>query len=229
MLAERRLKVREIAETVDISKICVGHIPHEILGMRKRGTMGAAFAHSGQRAQPLQSSVWCCLSAIRRYFCVVSWPSTKRRSTGTHQRQPERLWPPFCGIHKVWSTSTTWRRAKRSQGSTMSNYSVDSTLNCRKAAPFSEEKYALPPWQRTGSHLRRRHGQIGRIRLRTAASSTAFSRFSPVRLLFVSKLEKLAGQKFESNEEVTASVTSSSGLLWRSTLQTSKQRVFRTG
>ena len=50
---------------------------------------------------------------------------------------------------------------------------------------------ALSPWQRTGSHLRRCHGQIGRIRLQTAASSTIFSRFGPVRLLFVSKLEKV--------------------------------------
>ena len=60
-----------------------------------------------------------------------------------------------------------------------------------KMALFGEEKSALPPWQRTGSHLHRRHGQIGRIRLRAAAPSTVFSRFDPVRLLFVSKLEKV--------------------------------------
>ena len=35
LLADRRLKVREIIETVGISKDCVGHILHEILGMRK--------------------------------------------------------------------------------------------------------------------------------------------------------------------------------------------------
>ena len=35
VLADRRLKVREIAETVDISKDRVGHILHEIFGMRK--------------------------------------------------------------------------------------------------------------------------------------------------------------------------------------------------
>lgn len=35
VLADRRLKVREIAETVGISKDRVGHIMHEILGMRK--------------------------------------------------------------------------------------------------------------------------------------------------------------------------------------------------
>ena len=34
-MADRRLKVREIAEIVGISKDRVGHILHEILGMRK--------------------------------------------------------------------------------------------------------------------------------------------------------------------------------------------------
>jgi len=35
VLADRRLKIREIAEKVGISKDRVGHILHEILGMRK--------------------------------------------------------------------------------------------------------------------------------------------------------------------------------------------------
>jgi len=35
VLADRRLKIREIAETVGMSKDRVGHILHEILGMRK--------------------------------------------------------------------------------------------------------------------------------------------------------------------------------------------------
>jgi hypothetical protein len=35
ILADHRLKVQEIAETVDISKDCVGHMLHKILGMRK--------------------------------------------------------------------------------------------------------------------------------------------------------------------------------------------------
>ena len=34
VLTDRRLKVREIAQTVGISKDCVGHIMHEILDMR---------------------------------------------------------------------------------------------------------------------------------------------------------------------------------------------------
>jgi len=35
VLADRRLKVREIAETVRISEDRVGHILHDVLGMRK--------------------------------------------------------------------------------------------------------------------------------------------------------------------------------------------------
>jgi len=35
VLADRRLKIREKAKTVGMSKDCVGHILHEILGMRK--------------------------------------------------------------------------------------------------------------------------------------------------------------------------------------------------
>ena len=35
VLAGHRLKMREIAETVSISKDCLGHILREILGMRK--------------------------------------------------------------------------------------------------------------------------------------------------------------------------------------------------
>lgn len=31
----------------------------------------------------------------------------------------------------------------------------------KKSAPLGEEKSALPAWQRTGSHLRRRHRPIG--------------------------------------------------------------------
>jgi len=46
VLAYRRLKIREIAETVGMSKDRVGHILHEILGLRK------LFAHSGQQTQP---------------------------------------------------------------------------------------------------------------------------------------------------------------------------------
>ena len=53
--------------------------------------------------------------------------------------------------------------------------------------------------------LCRRHSQIGRIRLRTVASSTVFSRFSPCDFFLFPNLKKsLVGQKFKSNEKVIA-------------------------
>ena len=53
VLADRRLKVREITGRIDISKDCVGHILHEILDMRKLSARWVPrFSHSGQQAQP---------------------------------------------------------------------------------------------------------------------------------------------------------------------------------
>jgi len=52
VLADRRLKIRKIAETVGMSKDRVGHILHEIGHEKAVGAMGAAFAHSGQQTQP---------------------------------------------------------------------------------------------------------------------------------------------------------------------------------
>ena len=97
-------------------------------------------------------------------------------------------------------TSKMWRDIHRLPGEGHHLEKRHRALLCRIIAPIrpwiaekgphSAKKNAPPPWQRTGSHLRRRHGQIGRIRLRTAALFTVFSRFGPARLLFVSKLEK---------------------------------------
>jgi len=168
----------------------------------------------GAMGRQLQNSVWHCLSTIRRSFCVVSWPSTKHGSTGTHQRprnsrnsglylanvlrkrrilsyRLERWWPSFSGIHKVWSTSTTWRRAKQSQGSTMPNYWADLTLNCRKNYHIWRRKKSSSTMTTHQLTPRRHHGHIGRIRLWTAAPSTLFIRFGPVQLIFISKLEKV--------------------------------------
>ena len=60
--ADRRLKIRELAEYVGISKDRVYHILHEILGIRKKaiGEMSSAFAVFGKQAEPFQSSVWSC-------------------------------------------------------------------------------------------------------------------------------------------------------------------------
>ena len=53
VLADRRLKVREIAETVRHLKRLRGSYPARNMEHEKAvGAMGAAFAHSGQLAQP---------------------------------------------------------------------------------------------------------------------------------------------------------------------------------
>ena len=118
MLADRRVKIREIADIVDIL--------HEKLAMRKlkSGEMGVAFAHSG--AWQLRSTVWTCLSAIRKSFYGVSWRLPKHGSIITRQKwknsqnsglhpanvlqrrrkrfhRLERSWPPFFGIRKTSS------------------------------------------------------------------------------------------------------------------------------
>ena len=65
--------------------------------------------------------------------------------------------------------------------------------------------FRIPPWQRTGLHLRRRHGQIGRIRLQAAAHPPYTPDLSACDFFLFPNLKKsLAEQKFESNEEVIA-------------------------
>jgi orotate phosphoribosyltransferase-like protein len=47
LLDNRRIKVREIAETISISKECVGYLLHEELDTKKAlRKMGAAFSHN---------------------------------------------------------------------------------------------------------------------------------------------------------------------------------------
>ena len=61
VLADRRLKVREITATVGISKDCVGHILHEILDMKKLsgrdGCHVCSLRTTSATVRPLQSSV----------------------------------------------------------------------------------------------------------------------------------------------------------------------------
>ena len=53
MLADLRVKIREIADIVDISTECIQNILNEKLGMRKLSArwMGTAFAHSGTKTE----------------------------------------------------------------------------------------------------------------------------------------------------------------------------------
>jgi hypothetical protein len=68
-----------------------------------------------------------------------------------------------------------------------------------KTAPLGEKEGALPPRQRACTPIPRCRNEIGGIGLRIAATSTVFSRFSPLGdfLLFPN-----SGKRFASNEEV---------------------------
>lgn len=67
VLPDRQLKMRQIVEIVGISKDSMGDIL------------------TPANEWPFHSSVWCCLSPIRRSFRDVSWTSMKHGFTGTYQ------------------------------------------------------------------------------------------------------------------------------------------------
>lgn len=53
---------------------------------------------------------------------------------------------------------------KAATGSNLPNYCADRMANReRKTTVFGEEKSAIPPGQRTGSHLRLRHEKIAKM------------------------------------------------------------------
>lgn len=62
--------------------------------------------------------------------------------------------------------------------------------------PYLAKKSTFPAWKRIGSHLRRHHGELGRIRLRTCH----FLLFPESRKF----TKSLVRQKFELNEQVIA-------------------------
>jgi len=72
VLADRRLKMCEIAETVGMSKDRVGHILHVILGMRKLSARWKPRLLTPNNRPNRETTSEQCLSAIRKSFCVVS-------------------------------------------------------------------------------------------------------------------------------------------------------------
>ena len=127
VLHDRRLKVREISETVNISVGRVWHILHEFLGMMKLSAkwMPRLLIADHKRARVVASEQ--CLGMfqgyskefLRRYVTVdETWiyyynPETKNQSkmwTGPGEsvrkkrkrfHQPVRSWPQFFGTHMV--------------------------------------------------------------------------------------------------------------------------------
>jgi len=75
VLADRRLKIREKAKTVGMSKDCVGHILHEILGMRKLSARWVPRLLTPDNKRNRETTSDQCLTLFKRSprsFCVVS-------------------------------------------------------------------------------------------------------------------------------------------------------------
>jgi hypothetical protein len=78
VLANHRLKVREIAETVGISKDRVGHILISCMECLAMGKLSARWVprlltpDNKRNRETTSDQVWRYLSAIRSRFCVFS-------------------------------------------------------------------------------------------------------------------------------------------------------------
>ncbi|XP_014485173.1 PREDICTED: uncharacterized protein LOC106749835 [Dinoponera quadriceps] len=107
VLADRRLKVREIAETVGISKDRVGHILHKILGMRKLSARWVQRLLTPDNKRNRETTSEQCLTLfkrnpkefLRRFVTVdetwIHWytPETKEQSkqwTSPGERAPKK-------------------------------------------------------------------------------------------------------------------------------------------
>lgn len=148
-----------------------GDIMHKILGMTKLQLDESRirpFRTTGVFVKPLQISVGSYLNIIWRSSYVVLWLSTEHGNwytletkeqfwrTSSEENEtdsPRKKMATIFWILKVWSSSTTLRRAKLWQNPT--------TPNCKRMGIFGEEKGAFPPWQPASSLLYRRHGQFG--------------------------------------------------------------------
>jgi len=89
VLADRRLKIREIAETVGLSKDRVGYILNEILGMRKLSARWVPRLLIPDNKRNRETTSEHCLTLFKRNpkeflrrFVTVDWytPKTKEQS-----------------------------------------------------------------------------------------------------------------------------------------------------
>lgn len=117
--------------------------------------------------RPLHSSVCRCLSAIqtslpRRGMGLLVHTRDKRTVETVNQRwgmqklsyRPEKWWPPFPRIYKVWFISTTWRlNGHRALLSQIIDFLLVPWKRNWKSGSTRWRKGPLSPWQRTSSHL----------------------------------------------------------------------------
>ena len=219
MLADLRVKIRDIADIVHISTERIQNILHEKLGMRKISARWVPRLLTVEQKRNRMTTSEHCLDMFKRnpkeflrHFVTVNetwihhytqemkeqskqWTLPSERASKKAKTVPSagKIMATVFGIRKASSSPTIWRRAGQSRGSIMLTYWADSRLMMN--GPIWRKKSALSPWQCISSLIRNCHSKTGRLALRTAASSTLFSRFDPMRFLFVLKYEQMAWWK----------------------------------
>jgi len=164
VLADRRLKIREIAETVGMSKDRVGHILHAILGMRKLSARWVPRLHTTDNKRNRETTSEQCLTLFQRNLkeflrCFVTvdetwihWytPETKKQSkqwTSPVEPAPKKA-KTVPSARKVMATVfLDLQGEKRINGHRAVLYRIIGPIRRRIAentAPFGEEKSALP-------------------------------------------------------------------------------------
>ena len=147
VLADRKLKLREISGELKISEGSVFTILHEHLSMRKF-KVGAAFDHSRWKANnalAIQCFVCNCFNATKRSFSINMWQWIKHGSATSlwshihcqlsgqqlvklvqsDQRRKNLqsgFWPPYFGMRKLFCSSITLRKEEPSIANIISHY-----------------------------------------------------------------------------------------------------------
>ena len=233
VLADRRLKLREVAETSlrHLKRLRGSYSAWE--SRRRDGCRVCSLRTTSATVRLLQSTVWRYLSAIRRIFCVVSCPSTKHGSTGIHQRPRNNR---NSGLHPA-NVLRRWRRLSYQigrkgyrtvfwdsqgviyidyleNGKTVTELYYAELLGLlQKKRPHLVKKKTLFHHDNAPAHT----SAIGTAKLiELSYELLPYPPYSPdlaprYFFLFPNLKQSLPGQKFESNEE------------------TSRKRVFQTG
>ncbi|XP_039302537.1 uncharacterized protein LOC120357081 [Solenopsis invicta] len=172
VLADRRLKMREIAETVSISKDRVGHILHEILGMKKLSARWVPHLLTPDNKRNRETTSEQCLTLfkrnpkefLRRFVTVdetwIHWytPETKEQSkqwTSPGERTPKKAKTVLSAgkvmVTVFWDSQGVIYIDYLEKGKTVTGLyyaellgRFDAELQ-KKTALFGEEKSALPP------------------------------------------------------------------------------------
>ena len=151
MLADRRLKIREIADIVDISTECIQYILHEKLGMTKLSA--SRVSHLLKVKQKRNRMTTPKLDMFKRKpkeflqrFVTIdeTWdhhymPEMKEQWTSAGERASKKAKTvplagkitatTYFGICKSSTSPTIWRSRGQSRGTTMLIYCADWRLN----------------------------------------------------------------------------------------------------